>query len=158
MLEPSKKPPRTCLCPTPTGDKAPQLDLSSPHTVSTTAQHASCPLGIFSSSGRPCEGQQAIKPRHLPGIEPSLNREGGNKIKSMAQTPGSAAHLLFRFFHNLISTGDRVPTTTIDSRFWFRFLGFIVSLMSLLLWFPLKKKLFIISTKYKSKIKSFKEV
>lgn len=60
----------------------------------------------------------------------------------MAQTPDSAAHLLFHFFCNLISTGGSITTTAIDSRFWFRFLSFIVSLLSLLLWFPLKTKLF----------------
>lgn len=75
----------------------------------------------------------------------------------MAQTPDSAAHLLFHFFCNLISTGGSITTTAIDSRFWFRFLSFIVSLLSLLLWFPLKTKLFIVFTMYKLKFKYFLE-
>lgn len=69
-----------------------------------------------------------------------------------AAPPASAAHLLFHFFCNLLSSGDVTTTATIDSRLWFRFLSFIVSLVSLLLWFPLKIKLFIVVTMYKLRV------
>lgn len=110
---------------------------------------------IWETLWRPAGDKTRTSTRHRTIPE---HKSGRNKTESMAQTPVSAAHLLLHFLRSLISTGDRIPTTAIDSRFWFRFLGFIVSLMSVLLWFPLKTKWFRISTKYKSKFKSFWEI
>lgn len=121
----------------PTGWKSPQ-PVSFQPTQHQTPWYNIHPAswGIFpTSAGKLYEDQQAIKPVHLPGTNPCLIR---GKKRSMAQTPDSAAHLLFHFFCNLVSTGSSIiATTTIDSRFWFRLLSFIVSLLSLLLWFPL---------------------
>lgn len=113
-----------------------------------TAQYNMQPvsLGILPILWEACEDQQAIKPvlsaTHETMHKTMPEQRGKEKKIIYAQSPDSTAHLLFHFFCNLISTGGSITTTTIDSRFWFRFLSFIVSLVGLLLWFPLKTKLF----------------
>lgn len=109
-----------------------------------TAQYNMQPvsLGILPILWEACEDQQAIKPVLSATHETMPEQRGKEKKIIYAQSPDSTAHLLFHFFCNLISTGGSITTTTIDSRFWFRFLSFIVSLVGLLLWFPLKTKLF----------------
>lgn len=88
-------------------------------------------------------GNKVYQQQMKPCTKPCLNRGGRKKyVYIYAQSPDSTAHLLFHFFCNLISTGGSVTTATIDSRFCFRFLSFVVSLVGLLLWFPLKTKLF----------------